>query len=106
MRRRLGDLLPCLVLVVVALGCFARLVAAPGALIVDGERPGVDHALRGEPQGVGNDLTELFLPHHSYVARRWSEHGHWPLWDASGFGGRPMVGNPQGGLLYPPAWLA
>ena len=29
-----------------------------------------------------------------------------PLWDGTGFGGRPMVGNPQAGLFYPPVWLA
>ena len=34
------------------------------------------------------------------------EFGHPPAWDSSGFGGRPMVGNPQSGLFYPPVWLA
>ncbi|MGC8643894.1 MAG: hypothetical protein ACP5XB_28880, partial [Isosphaeraceae bacterium] len=29
-----------------------------------------------------------------------------PVWDSSGFGGRPMVGNPQAGLFYPPVWVA
>ena len=30
--------------------------------------------------------------------------GHLPLWDARGFGGRPLVGNPQAGMFYPPVW--
>ena len=34
------------------------------------------------------------------------EFGHWPVWDARGFGGRPLVGNPQAGMFYPPVWLA
>ena len=26
-------------------------------------------------------------------------------WDDRGFGGRPLVGNPQAGMFYPPVWL-
>jgi len=86
--------------------CFHRLVAAPSSLVVDGRRPSVDHAARGQVRGVGNDLTTVFLPRFSYAVGAWNATGKRPLWDASGFGGRPLVGNPQGGQFYPPAWLA
>ncbi len=86
--------------------CFARLIAHPAALIVDGERPSIDHANPGEPRGVGNDATFFFLPHHLSIARVIRTFGHLPLWDDRGFGGRPMVGNPQAGMFYPPVWLA
>jgi hypothetical protein len=84
--------------------CFARLVLHPSALIVDGERPSIDYANPGEPRPVGNDLTFFFLPHHLWIMRVISEFGHLPLWDARGFGGRPMIGNPQCGMFYPPVW--
>ena len=92
-------------LVALACVCFARLVAHPGALIVDGERPSIDHAIPGEPRGAGNDATFSFLPHHLSIARTIRTFGHLPQWDDRGFGGRPMVGNPQGGMFYPPVWL-
>jgi hypothetical protein len=105
--RRLGKfLVPWAVLLVLGCLCFARLVAQPSALIVDGLRPSVDFANHGDPRPVGNDATFVFLPHHLYVAKVLRESGHPPLWDSSGFGGRPMVGNPQGGLFYPPVWFA
>ncbi len=93
-------------LLVLATVCFARLVADPAGLVVDGDRPSVDYANRGDPRPVGNDLVFLFLPHHESVARRITEFGHWPAWDARGFGGRPLTGNPQAGMFYPPVWLA
>jgi hypothetical protein len=86
--------------------CFARLIADPSGLIVDGRRPSIDFANHGDPRPVGNDLTFLFLPHHLYVAKVIAEFGHLPSWDSSGFGGRPMIGNPQSGLFYPPVWIA
>ena len=98
-------LVPLLVLVVIGLACFARLVADPAGLIVDGRRPSLDFANRGDPRPLGNDLTFVFWPHHLQVAKVLREFGHFPLWDSSGFGGRPMVGNPQCGLFYPPAWI-
>ncbi len=106
LHRRLMPIVPVLALVAMALFCFARLVASPGALLVDGERPSIDHAQRIDPRPVGNDLTFVFLPHHAHVAAEFARHGHLPLWDTRGFAGRPMVGNPQGGLFYPPVWLA
>lgn len=106
MGRLRGSVFPCAVLIALGLACFARLVADPTELIVDGARPSVDHANHGDPRPVGNDATFLFLPHHLYIARVLNEFGHLPAWDASGFGGRPMVGNPQGGMFYPPVWFA
>lgn len=102
-RRSVGT---ALVLGVLGLTCFARLLADPTALIVDSERPSLDHARPLDDPWVGNDLTRLFLPHHLAIARSIARHGHLPLWDDRGFGGRPLVGNPQGGLFYPPTWLA
>jgi hypothetical protein len=101
-----GDLLAVGVLVALAAACFGRLVADPGALVVDGLRPSIDYANTGEPRPIGNDATFLFLPHHRSISDTIARFGHVPLWDARGFGGRPMVGNPQGGMFYPPVWLA
>src|SRR5947209_8845177 len=106
MRPRTGDLLACLVLTALCLGCFARLVARPGALIVDGQRPSIDYTQRDDPRPVGNDVTFGFLPRYVQISRTLEQTGRLPLWDAAGFGGRPLVGNPQGGLFYPPVWLA
>ncbi|MFI5459454.1 MAG: hypothetical protein ACHRXM_28855 [Isosphaerales bacterium] len=103
-RWRPTGLVPGLVLVSLAAVCFGRLAAHPSALIVDGRRPSIDHANPGEPRPPGNDLTFLFLPHHLSIIRVIAEFGHLPLWDARGFGGRPMVGNPQSGMFYPPVW--
>jgi Bacterial membrane protein YfhO len=86
--------------------CFARLAADPSALIVNSEQPSIDHARQFDDNSVGNDLTRLLLPHHLGIARAIASFGHVPLWDDRGFGGRPLVGNPQGGLFYPPTWLA
>ena len=104
-RWRPAGAVPVVVLVALACVCFARLVAHPAALIVDGERPSIDHANPGEPRGVGNDATFSFLPHHLSIARVIRTFGHLPLWDDRGFGGRPLAGNPQAGMFYPPVWL-
>ena len=48
----------------------------------------------------------MFLPHHLYIAKVLAEFGHLPAWDSSGFGGRPLIGNPQSGIFYPPVWIA
>jgi hypothetical protein len=101
MRRLLWLVIPAVVLVP-----FLRLVAQPGALIVDPDRPSVDRNLPAEATAIGNDLTRLFLPHHAKIAREIGRNGHVPGWDPSGFGGRPLVGNPQAGLWYPPIWIA
>ncbi len=97
---------PALILGALLLIGFGRLVARPGNLIVDGERPGFDRAQPAGSRTVGNDLTRLFLPHHRRIAEAWRRTGQVPGWDTAGFGGRPLVGNPQAGLWYPPVWLA
>lgn len=104
--RRIGVWLPVATLLMLAGACFARLVADPTALIVDAQHPSIDYANRGDPRPVGNDLVFLFLPHHWSIGDRIARFGHWPMWDARGFGGRPLAGNPQAGMAYPPVWIA
>lgn len=99
-------LAPPLVLASLVLIGFGRLVAGPGALIVDGDRPSLDRASRSGSRTVGNDLTRLFLPHHLRISEVVARTGRIPGWDPAGFGGRPLVGNPQAGVWYPPTWLA
>jgi len=106
MRHRLGGILAFVALTGLALACFGRLAAAPDALIVDPDRPSLDDSRRGAIPTIGNDLTRLFLPHHRSLADQAARTGRFPTWDPAGFGGRPAVGNPQGGLFYPPAWIA
>lgn len=105
-RRNLVASIPAsLALLALGAACFGRLLANPSALIVDGRRPSIDFANRGDPRPVGNDLVFLFLPHHQSIGRRIAEFGHRPVWDARGFAGRPYSGNPQAGMSYPPAWI-
>src|SRR5439155_1942222 len=74
---------------------------------VDGRRPSVDTMARpSDARPLGNDLTRLLLPRQVTIAAQVARTGRIPQWDPVGFGGRPNVGNPQGGLFYPPAWLA
>lgn len=106
-RRNLAaSTLATVVLLGLGAACFARLLAHPTGLIVDPVRPSVDFANRGDPRPVGNDLVFLFLPHHESIALRIARFGHRPVWDARGFAGRPLPGNPQAGMSYPPAWIA
>ncbi|MHB1557616.1 MAG: hypothetical protein ACYC61_09065 [Isosphaeraceae bacterium] len=105
-RNLVASILASLALLALGAACFGRLLASPSALIVDGRRPSIDFANRGDPRPVGNDLVFLFLPHHESIARRIAEFGHRPVWDARGFAGRPLPGNPQAGMSYPPAWIA
>lgn len=106
MNRFAARLAPLLVLAAVLAVCFHRLIESPTSLIVDGRRPNVDHASRGRVREVGNDLTWVFLPRFVYVVGQIRTTGKAPSWDALGFGGRPLVGNPQAGCNYPPVWLA
>src|SRR5262245_24755091 len=85
MRRTGEKLVPFVVLIVIGLACFARLIADPMSLIVDGRRPSHDFANHGDPRPVGNDLTFVFWPHHLSVAKALREFGHLPMWDSSGF---------------------
>ncbi|AGA26978.1 glycosyltransferase family protein [Singulisphaera acidiphila] len=105
MRLRLGEFLAGLIVLSLALICFARLVAEPSGLLVDGERPSVDHAQRDDFRPIGNDLTFFYLPHYTRVADQVARYGRVPHWDPLGFAGRPQVGNPQAGLFYPPLRL-
>ena len=84
---------------------FGRLVADPSSLLVDANRPTVDRA-RVVAAPPGNDLTRQFLPLQRWIARTLGQTGAIPQWDDRGFGGRPLVGNPQAGLFYPPTWIA
>ena len=68
-RWRPTGLVSGLALVTLAGVCFARLVIQPAAIIVDGERPSLDHANPAEPRGIGNDATFSFLPHHLTIAK-------------------------------------
>jgi hypothetical protein len=101
-----GLLLPAITLLVLACVCFMHLITDPQALVLDGARASIDHANPGDPRPIGNDLTFVFLPHHLSISRVISSFGHLPFWDARGFGGRPLVGNPQAGAFYPPVSLA
>lgn len=86
---------------------FHRLILSPGSLLVDSNRPSLDHAGPPGSRGPGNDLTEVVLPRFENL-KRLDVTGLWfpiPSWDDSGFGGRPRVGNPQSGSFYPPSWL-
>ncbi len=91
--------------VVLLLLCCGRLVVSPTSLLVDADRPTIDRARVVDSQ-PGNDLTRQFWTLHLAIARSMSLTGHLPEWDDRGFGGRPLVGNPQAGLFYPPVWLA
>lgn len=103
--RRMAIFLTLVLPVVCAVG-FHRLLAEPGGLVVDGTRRSLDHADRGHSRGIGNDLTSVFLPRFCYLIGQTKAFGQWPYWDTTGFGGRPLVSNPQAGLYYPPVWAA
>ena len=94
-----------LVPVILLLAGFGRLVARPSSLLVDATRPTIDRA-RVVDATPGNDLTRQFWPTHRAIAQKIQATGHLPGWDDRGFGGRPLIGNPQAGLFYPPVWLA
>ncbi len=98
-------LIATLILFALLLACFFRLAANPRWLLVDGERSSVDYAQR-DIRPLGNDLIFLFLPHYVHVSEQVSRLGRLPHWDSSGFGGRPLIGNPQACLFYPPFWIA
>lgn len=108
MTRRIAGVPPLawLALGTLVIAGFGRLAAEPSALLVDADHPGVDHARRADVPSAGNDATRLFLPIHLGIADQLARLGRVPAWDDRGFGGRPLVGNPQAGLFYPPVWLA
>jgi len=106
MRQVLRHLASALLLLALSLACCWSLVRNPGALLVDGQRPSIDHAQRDDYRPVGNDLTFFYLPHFLQVSEQLQRLGRVPQWDSSGFAGRPLIGNPQAGLFYPPYRLA
>jgi hypothetical protein len=106
MRSRLCAALGVLVPLLVAAVSFHHLAAQPDAQLVDGGRASLDHAGKPDARGVGNDLTFFMLPRYYAAVGHLRETGRIPLWDDSGFGGRPLLGNPQAGLFYAPVWLA
>lgn len=89
-------------LAAVVLVAFTPLIRHPGWLLADGERPSVDHARPVGTSAIGNDLTRLFLPMHLRISEVVRSTGTIAGWDPEGFGGRPLVGNPQASLWYPP----
>jgi hypothetical protein len=95
-----------MVLFALAAACFARLLMHPLGLIVDANKPSIDHANLAGPRPVGNDLVGYVLPQYLSITRTLARYGHIPLWDTRGFAGRPFCGNPQSGLFYPPVWAA
>ena len=90
---------------VIAVG-FSHLLISPGSILADPVRPSIDYARPDAVRPLGNDLTTVFLPRFIRTVDRVWRHGRLPRWDDSGFGGRPMIGNPQAGMFYPPVWLA
>ncbi len=92
-------------LAVLALMAFAPLAEHPDWLLADADAPGVDRARPVGTSTVGNDLTRLFLPLHLRISEVVRRTGFAPGWDPAGFGGRPLVGNPQASLWYPPVWI-
>ncbi len=84
---------------------FLPLVRHPHWLLANGDAPSVDHARPVGTSSVGNDLTRLFLPLHLRISEVVRRTGFAPGWDPAGFGGRPLVGNPQASLWYPPVWV-
>lgn len=96
---------PALVVGLGFLAGYGEIPRNPGSLVVDGRRPSVDTNAPPGFRSIGNDLTRFLLPRWVWVRRAVERTGRVPSWDPSGFGGRPLVGNPQAGLAYPPSRL-
>jgi hypothetical protein len=102
------ELWPLAAAVAVVLIVFAPLMQRPDGVLADPVRVRADEHVPLADRVPGNDLTRLFWPNHLRIARAVAETGQLPAWDPAGFGGRPLVGNPQMGLWYPPnrlIWL-
>jgi hypothetical protein len=109
LRRGIRDLGPIAAALAVVLLVFAPLVRRPNGVLADPVRPRADEHVAVDERVPGNDLTRLFWPNGLRIARAVQQTGHLPAWDPAGFGGRPLVGNPQMGLWYPPnrlVWMA
>ena len=86
------------------LACFGRLVADPTALIVDADRPSLDHAkARSVRRPDRRQRPDPALPAPSPGDRPVDRPGSATSRSGTtaGFGGRPLIGNPQGGPLLP-----
>ncbi len=105
MLRPAAPFLAALAVTLLVVAAFASLVRQPNALVVDDERVAVDEFVKPCDASPGNDLTRLYLPLHLRIGAVLARTGRLPGWDPAGFGGRPLVGNPQAGLWYPPFWL-
>ncbi len=106
MHPRIRASAPYILLPAIVLVGFGQMLRMPGSLLVDSKRATIDYAGKNPERYPGNDLTSVFLPRFVLISEHFKTFGRIPLWDASGFGGRPMVGNPQAGLFYPPIWIA
>ena len=102
--RRIGTgLVPWAVLMALGVGCFARLIADPSGLIATVVVPASISPTVAMPVRSVTMSLSSFFPIISMWRRFSVEFGHWPL-DCTGFGGRPIIGNPQSGVFYPPVW--
>jgi len=64
--------------------------------------------LRHPTQVVYSDAYDLLSGHEPYrhlMTESLRRYGRLPLYDPTAFGGMPLVGDPQSGILYPPNWL-
>jgi hypothetical protein len=61
--------------------------------------------LVGPQRGGANDLTDYFIPIHTFPRQCMADFGQWPLWNPYRSCGVPHMGNPQSALFYPPNWL-
>lgn len=80
------------ILLLVAAALFGELVSNPTAALVGKHRQGQ------------NDLVAFcstWLP----AQATYRETGRWPRWNDDVLAGRPITGNPQAALWYPPNWL-
>jgi hypothetical protein len=53
-----------------------------------------------------SDLLAFTHPYRVLQSQAWEMIGRPTLWDPTSFGGRPVLGDPQAGLFYPPNWLS
>jgi hypothetical protein len=64
--------------------------------------------LRHPTQVVYSEISDLLSGHQPYrelMTQSLRARGRLPLYDPTAFGGIPLVGDPQSGLVYPPNWL-
>lgn len=79
-------------LLLVAAVLFGELASHPQAVLVGEHRQGQNDLLA---------FCATWLP----AQATYRETGRWPRWDDHVLAGRPIAGNPQAALWYPPNWL-